>query len=256
MQDPQCEFLTYETIQTYRGHKPDRTVVLTEKHDMVESEAQKSPCAQRFLRSTTISTNGSPRLGMSVENLGDGRRSILANTKNQPKDDKPVAKKTVSIVGDSLTPPVSKTATPQRIRRSQSLSAKRSPSTSTFNDFEKACLKAHNEFRQKHSVQPLKLSKRLCRFSEEWAKVSFCNKIELNICICTAYLILQLFVVFTRDRFLHRVEHQSIDRIRRMARIYFVRGAPYRIWLSKAGSPSSIGTASTLITRMAKSHPH
>lgn len=140
---------------------------------MVESEAQKSPCAQRFLRSTTVSTNGSPRLGMSVENLGDGRKSILANTRNQSKDDKPTPKKTVSIVGSSLTPPVSTTTTPQRIRRSQSLSAKRTTSTSTFSDFEKACLKAHNEFRHKHGVQSLKLSKRLCRFSEEWAKVNY-----------------------------------------------------------------------------------
>lgn len=148
---------------------------------MVESEAQRSPCAQRFLRSTTISTNGSPRLGMSVENLREGRRSILVNTKNQSKDDKVATtatttttsgKKSVSIVGNSLTPPVSTTVTPQRICRSQSLSAKRSSSTSTFSEFEKACLKAHNEFRQRHGVQSLKLNKRLCRFSEEWAKVN------------------------------------------------------------------------------------
>lgn len=140
---------------------------------MVESEAQKSPCAQRFLRSTTISTNGSPKLGMSTENIGDSgsKRLPLVNTKNQEKDNKNVAKKAVPHIGNSFTPPISTSSTPQRIRRSQSLSARRSTSTSAFTEFEKSCLKAHNDFRQKHGVQSLKLNKRLCRFSEEWAKV-------------------------------------------------------------------------------------
>lgn len=42
---------------------------------------------------------------------------------------------------------------------------------SCYNEFEKSCLKAHNEFRVKHGVPTLKLSKKLCRFAEEWAKV-------------------------------------------------------------------------------------
>lgn len=42
---------------------------------------------------------------------------------------------------------------------------------STFNDFERDCLKAHNDYRAKHGVSPLKLNKKLCRFAEEWAKI-------------------------------------------------------------------------------------
>lgn len=42
---------------------------------------------------------------------------------------------------------------------------------STFSDFERECLKAHNDYRVKHGVSPLKLNKKLCRFAEEWAKI-------------------------------------------------------------------------------------
>lgn len=136
-QDPKCEFITLETIQTYKGHKPDRTVVYTEKHDMVESEAQKSPCAQRFLSRTPD----------TVDTASDKR-----------------------VIKDG-----SKTLTPRsNVRRTHSVMAKRSASTSTYSDFETSCLKAHNEFRARHGVPPLKLNRRLCRFSDEWAKVCVC----------------------------------------------------------------------------------
>ncbi|KAG8236320.1 hypothetical protein J437_LFUL015947 [Ladona fulva] len=36
--------------------------------------------------------------------------------------------------------------------------------------FEEECLKAHNEYRQRHGVPPLKINKKLCKLSEEWAK--------------------------------------------------------------------------------------
>lgn len=189
IQDPQCEFLTYETIQTYRGHKPDRTIVMKEKHDMVESEAQKSPCAQRFLRSTSNSVSETPNGHLSSDEKLDtsehkNSSSSSNTTQPEPKKQPPqplqkqqphtnghdadASKKRVTIAKSSLTPPVSSATTPQRVRRSQSLSSTRSTG---FTEFEKACLKAHNEFRAKHAVPPLKLNKRLCRFSEEWAKV-------------------------------------------------------------------------------------
>ncbi|XP_067001116.2 uncharacterized protein [Anabrus simplex] len=37
-------------------------------------------------------------------------------------------------------------------------------------DFPSDCLRAHNEYRQKHGVPPLKLNKKICKYSEEWAK--------------------------------------------------------------------------------------
>lgn len=36
-------------------------------------------------------------------------------------------------------------------------------------DFQNECLHAHNEFRKKHGVLPLKLNREICRFSQEWA---------------------------------------------------------------------------------------
>lgn len=112
-------------------------MVYTEKHDMVESEAQKSPGAQRFLTRTM-------------------------DTVDNGKDD----------VGKKVIKDGSKTLTPRsNVRRTHSAMAKRSASTSTYSDFETSCLKAHNEFRARHSVPSLKLNRKLCRFSEEWAKV-------------------------------------------------------------------------------------
>lgn len=36
-------------------------------------------------------------------------------------------------------------------------------------DFQNECLQAHNEFRRKHGVPPLKLNREICRVSQEWA---------------------------------------------------------------------------------------
>lgn len=136
---------------------------------MVESEAQKSPCAQRFLRSNTASSSVTPKNGTSSEHLAIDAKSSIEKKNRLNGENLLETKKSGSTVKNSITPPISTSNTPQRVRRSQSLSAKQT--SSIFSDFEKSCLKAHNEFRSKHDVQPLKLNKRLCRFSEEWAKV-------------------------------------------------------------------------------------
>lgn len=147
---------------------------------MCESEAQRSPCAQRFLRSNANSASETPNGHLSSsekennehksgnEMDKDKQKQQQLQQKKQVSADLEVAKKRVTILKNSITPPVSSSSTPQRVRRSQSLSSTRS---TTFTEFEKSCLKAHNDFRAKHAVPPLKLSKRLCRFSEEWAKV-------------------------------------------------------------------------------------
>lgn len=57
---------------------------------------------------------------------------------------------------------------------SESLCSKLSVKSSqngTQGDFENDFLNAHNEYRKKHGVSPLKLDKKLCKFSEEWAKI-------------------------------------------------------------------------------------
>lgn len=148
---------------------------MKEKHDMCESEAQRSPCAQRFLRSSTNSASETPNGHLSSsekENASDEKvmEKPIEKEKKPTNGETDVPKKRVTISKKSITPPVSSSSTPQRVRRSQSLSSTRS---TTFTEFEKSCLRAHNEYRAKHAVPPLKLSKRLCRFSEEWAKVIF-----------------------------------------------------------------------------------
>lgn len=40
----------------------------------------------------------------------------------------------------------------------------------TEGDFEEDFLNAHNKYRKRHGVQPLKLDKSLCKYAEEWAK--------------------------------------------------------------------------------------
>lgn len=50
-----------------------------------------------------------------------------------------------------------------------------------MSEFQRDCLKAHNDYRSKHKVAPLKLSKELCSHAQEWAEVSIkLNKVKLN----------------------------------------------------------------------------
>lgn len=224
---------------------------------MVESEAQKSPCARRFLRSSTASSAGTPNIRSSNERLDDdlNEEKVVSsklpnnnhetngidektngidttdNTRNKSNGIDKRAESTnatrnrVTIKKTSITPPVSSTNTPQRVRRSQSLSAKRT-TISTFSVFEVSCLRAHNEFRTKHAVPPLKLNKRLCRFSEEWAKVkSITNHRVLENDKTNSSVRLSYF------RFSRRVEHRYIVIIHRTVKIYFVHGARFRTWL-------------------------
>lgn len=107
---------------------------------MVESEAQKSPCAQRFLHR---------KEQLEIDNEENAKNEI----NKQSKD-----------VNKSLTPR-------HNIRSLHTSSSRRSVSNSVFSEFENSCLKAHNEYRAKHGVPLLKLNRKLCRFSDEWAKV-------------------------------------------------------------------------------------
>lgn len=151
LQDPQFEFLTFETIQTFRGHKPDQTVVFKEKHEMLESEAQKSPCAQRFLRTAT------PSRELSRYPSSTNLKTPTKKENNTPNQTKKVQQEDKNAK-DRLM-----------IRRHSSPSSRNK--ITTFTEFEKDCLKAHNLYRSQHGVPPLKLNKKLCHFAEDWAKV-------------------------------------------------------------------------------------
>lgn len=56
------------------------------------------------------------------------------------------------------------------VSRKSSSSSSSSSDSSDEEDFAEDCLKAHNNYRKKHGVPPLKLSKDLSKFAENWAK--------------------------------------------------------------------------------------
>ncbi|XP_058826887.1 uncharacterized protein LOC131686899 [Topomyia yanbarensis] len=193
--DPQCEFITMETIQTYKGHKPDRTVVFKEKFDLSGNDMSKSLSTSKLM--------GSPRLSISplrtvltttaeLEQSGKSDRNNNTTTTTAVTGQQTLIKELQtrhksldrgnSTNNNTSNGYISTTPKAARFSKSQSISSLRhkSPSLSAsqsslrrslFSDFESECLKAHNEYRTKHGVLPLKLNKRLCRYAEEWAKV-------------------------------------------------------------------------------------
>ena len=58
-----------------------------------------------------------------------------------------------------------------------------------FTDFQKDCLKSHNDYRTAHNVEPLKLSSKLCSHSQEWAEVMKNKQIILSRIIIKKYFI-------------------------------------------------------------------
>lgn len=54
--------------------------------------------------------------------------------------------------------------------RIPSASSKKNLSNGTEGNFEEDFLAAHNNYRRRHGVPPLKLDKKLCKYASEWAK--------------------------------------------------------------------------------------
>ncbi|CAD7077936.1 unnamed protein product [Hermetia illucens] len=143
--DSQCEVVTFETIQTYKGHKPDRTVVTRERRDFTSPDVTKSPSIVRLMSRGSSTSPPNERTRLSSHDVSyEYRNGFLSNG-------------------------TSKSGTQLSLR--QKSPSPGSVKKSVFGEFEIECLKAHNEFRVKHGVPTLKLNKRLCRFAEEWAKV-------------------------------------------------------------------------------------
>lgn len=190
-----------ETISTYRGHRPDRTVVikkrdlsanavlsssvserdhgyssLTPTSRMLKSEMSKDFSSLSLLtpdETALNSTNSSPN--------NNPRKTILNGAANRDPNNNPYGTPTMyakhnrnSInsriqnedrLSKSMTPPLRNSpgfrhSTPSPINR-----------RSIYSEFELDCLKAHNEYRARHGVQSLKLSKKLCKHAEEWARI-------------------------------------------------------------------------------------
>lgn len=151
-----------------------------------------SPC--RSLLNSTSSQNDTRSLlanGISSETVHDevdGSFDLIENNctndKNNNNENSPALinkMRTSSVRENSVSFATSTESLVERLKSSDRFSRKsKSPSpmirrcTSAgtgYTDFEIDCLKAHNEYRNKHGVPSLKLNKRLCRYAEEWARV-------------------------------------------------------------------------------------
>ncbi|XP_065217804.1 uncharacterized protein LOC135843721 isoform X2 [Planococcus citri] len=131
-QQPQVETLTKETVQTFRsGNRTERKVTTSQKKDISDEFGG----SQEFI-TLSRSASSSPELMCSLKQRSG-----------------------TSSAGGRKTP---------NLLYSGAKSPKRCDiETSTF---VQQCLQAHNEYRSKHNVPPLTLNKKLCRYSEEWAK--------------------------------------------------------------------------------------
>ncbi|KAL5290195.1 glipr2 family protein [Megaselia abdita] len=100
------------------------------------------------------------------------RRSITPHNETQSivvstNDARFIDRKTVSFSHGSL-----RSSSQLSLHRNNSPSpalSGRNRSSGVIGEFEMDCLRAHNEFRNKHGVKSLKINVRLCKFAEEWA---------------------------------------------------------------------------------------
>ncbi|XP_049857672.1 uncharacterized protein LOC126340742 isoform X2 [Schistocerca gregaria] len=139
-EEPKFETVTRETVETFMGHRPQK-VITSEKRDVIKG------MPQDLLASLpgTPSQNGTSKF----------RSPSVSPDIPSPKK----AETQLSLLKSRLKP-VSPTTNGAASTESMESDA----------DFATDCLNAHNEYREKHGVPPLRLSKKLCKYSEEWAK--------------------------------------------------------------------------------------
>lgn len=214
-----------ETIQTYKGHKPDRTVVIKKRDLSANATISTSPSCERdqgysSLNNSTFSNrklNSEMSKDFSSLSLltpddasaynssnnspnNNPRKTILNGVVNRDSNNNPYGTPTlyskhnrntlntkiqqqqqqVCQNGDERVSSAVSLRNSPNLRNSSSL--RNSPSLrhstpspinrrSFFTDFEVDCLKTHNEYRARHGVPALKLSKKLCKHAEEWARI-------------------------------------------------------------------------------------
>lgn len=204
-----------ETIQTYKGHKPDRTVVIKKRDLSANAVLTTSTMSDRdhgyssLTPSRTLKTDISKDLSsMSLLTPDEPSYNSNPNSPNNNTRKTILNGGTVNMSRDSNNNPygtptmytkhnrnainsriqqqhdnnnsISFSKSPMSLRNSPSLRSSpgvrySTPSPvnrrSVYTDFELDCLRAHNEFRARHGVPPLKLNKRLCKHAEEWARI-------------------------------------------------------------------------------------
>lgn len=172
---PKVETLTRETVETFRGNRTQRKVTTCQKRDgslagdlaELRSALSSGYTTPRTGR-TTPGTGGTATPLTSVSSYAASGMSSADPGRRSPSSspDRPGSRAShVSVTSRAS----SSSTTTQRLSKSKSRSL--SDGESCFGeDFAQAFLATHNEYRARHGAHPLKLSKKLSRYSEEWAK--------------------------------------------------------------------------------------
>lgn len=169
LKDTQSETVTYETIQTYRGHKPQRTVVLREvSTDRGSNKSENLSTAEGKIFTEISNEVESMTL---TGDIGTSQSSSGSSLSSVPDSLSAESGRvgTRSNRTNSVSPGVIKKKTGMNVNYNSPL--RKNVTSGVFTAFELECLRAHNEYRTKHGVPALKLSKKLCRYAEEWATI-------------------------------------------------------------------------------------
>lgn len=206
-----------ETIQTYKGHKPDRTVV-TKKRDLsANAVLSTSPSCERDQGYSSLNNSTFSPLSRKLNSEMSKDFSSLSlltpddataynSTNNSPSNNprKTILNGVANRDSNNNNPYGTPTLYSKHNRNSlnvkiqqqqlhqhndeRAVSLRNSPSLryspslrhstpspinrkSFYSDFEIECLKTHNEYRARHGVPALKISKRMCKHAEEWARI-------------------------------------------------------------------------------------
>lgn len=167
---PKVETLTRETVETFRGNRTQRKVTTCQKRDG-SFAGDLAELRSAFSSGYTTGT-ATPRTGFTtgtatplthagslsgMSSADPGRRSPSSSPDRPASRASHASRASTSSAGTA------------RLCKSKSRSL--SDGESCFGeDFAQECLRVHNEYRSRHGVHPLKLSKKLSRYSEEWAK--------------------------------------------------------------------------------------
>nr|CAD7569377.1 unnamed protein product [Timema californicum] len=142
--EPKFETVTRETVETFRGNRTQK-VVTSEKRDVLDNFSQDLTNNLQEISYDGTSKNG----GTPV------REPLSARNKTPSPETTPADKsKSESKFGGLF----------------KSKPKSESDSAGAEGDFATDCLRAHNDYRRRHGVEPLKLNKKICKYSEEWAK--------------------------------------------------------------------------------------
>lgn len=154
---------TFETYQTFRGHRAQNTVVYRES----DNSADPMPELSASVRNLSVTSGGggaTPRSSGGA-NAGTNHSGSISNLL------KPSLSNTRS---SSCSPSAAKrglngsTVSLGKTYPKQTIPSTTMPTTSIAS-FAAECVEAHNEYRRQHKLSDLKLSPSLSKYAQEWA---------------------------------------------------------------------------------------